>query len=73
MQVIALTEELLETARQSQKSGLTFGTGADVSPSLHHPIGTSQHYMVNFVLIFLHQFSCGGILGLSHEGTIILK
>ncbi|KAK2987003.1 hypothetical protein RJ640_024901 [Escallonia rubra] len=38
-EVIALTEELLATAKQSE------GSGADVSPSLQHFGGTSQHDM----------------------------
>ncbi|KAK9287365.1 hypothetical protein L1049_015782 [Liquidambar formosana] len=42
-EVIALTEELLATAKQSEISGLDIG--ANASPSLHQSIGTSQHKM----------------------------
>ncbi|KAK1360376.1 Survival of motor neuron-related-splicing factor 30 [Heracleum sosnowskyi] len=44
-EVIALTEELLETAKPSEKSGLSFGGDADVSPSFHHNGGSIQHYL----------------------------
>lgn len=51
MQVIALTEELLESAKQNEKSGMITGTGSDVSHSLHHPEGVSPHYLVNYFLV----------------------
>lgn len=51
MQVIALTEELLESAKQNEKSELIAGTGSDISHSLHHPEGVSPHYLVNLFLI----------------------
>lgn len=35
MQVIALTEELLATAKQSEFTGFGSGTNAGASPSLH--------------------------------------
>lgn len=51
MQVIALTEELLESAKQNEKSELITGTGSDVSNSLHHPEGVPSHYLVNLFSI----------------------
>ncbi|OVA19135.1 Tudor domain [Macleaya cordata] len=42
-EVIALTEELLATAKQSEHPGLDSGTNADVSPSLHQSEGTSEY------------------------------
>ncbi|KAL1831706.1 hypothetical protein ACET3Z_001357 [Daucus carota] len=44
-EVIALTEELLESAKQNEKSGMITVTGSDVSHSLHHPEGVSPHYL----------------------------
>lgn len=40
-----MTEELLATAKQSEKSGMHIGAGADVSPSFHHSGGTFQDDM----------------------------
>lgn len=37
MQVIALTEELLETAKQNEVSGTHLGTGASASPGYPEP------------------------------------
>lgn len=37
MQVIALTEELLETAKQNEISGSPLGTGASASPGYPEP------------------------------------
>jgi hypothetical protein len=37
MQVIALTEELLETAKQNEISGSHLGTGASASPGYAEP------------------------------------
>lgn len=54
MQVIVLTEELLETSKQSEKSGLSFGGDADVSPRFHHNGGSIQHYLV----IYLNPYAC---------------
>uniref|UniRef100_A0A5B6YTP7 Survival of motor neuron-related-splicing factor 30 n=1 Tax=Davidia involucrata TaxID=16924 RepID=A0A5B6YTP7_DAVIN len=45
VEVIALTEELLATAKQSENSGLDIGTGADASPTSLHSGGPSQHSM----------------------------
>ncbi|KAA8545411.1 hypothetical protein F0562_020195 [Nyssa sinensis] len=45
LEVIALTDELLATAKQNENSGLDIGTSADASPSLHHSGGTSEHNM----------------------------
>ncbi|XP_059648313.1 uncharacterized protein LOC132294460 [Cornus florida] len=45
VEVIALTEELLATAKQSENSGLNIGTSVDASPSSHHSGGTSPHNM----------------------------
>uniref|UniRef100_A0A5B6YUH0 Survival of motor neuron-related-splicing factor 30 n=1 Tax=Davidia involucrata TaxID=16924 RepID=A0A5B6YUH0_DAVIN len=42
VEVIALTEEILETAKQNENSGLDIRTSADASPSLHHSGGTSH-------------------------------
>lgn len=44
-EVIALTEELLESAKQNEKSELITGTGSDISHSLHHPEGVSPQYL----------------------------
>ncbi|KAI3448381.1 hypothetical protein Pfo_005046 [Paulownia fortunei] len=42
VEVIALTEELLATAKQSDSSGLVTGTTGEASPNLH-PSGSSYH------------------------------
>lgn len=44
-EVIALTEELLESAKQNEKSELITGTGSDISHSLHRPEGVSPQYL----------------------------
>ncbi|KAF8405641.1 hypothetical protein HHK36_007717 [Tetracentron sinense] len=46
-EVIGLTEELLETAKQSEISGLGTEAIADVSPGQHQSEGTSQYKTVN--------------------------
>lgn len=43
MQVIALTEELLETAKQNEVSGTHLGTGASASPGYPEPQEADQH------------------------------
>ncbi|KAJ6342973.1 hypothetical protein OIU78_010817 [Salix suchowensis] len=43
MEVIALTEELLETAKQNEISGSPLGTGASASPGYPEPQETDQH------------------------------
>lgn len=47
-EVIALTEELLATAKQSEISGLDVGTSANGSPSLHEAARISQHELMDF-------------------------
>ncbi|XP_059652049.1 uncharacterized protein LOC132299453 [Cornus florida] len=54
VEVIALTEELLKTAKQSENSGLNIGTSADVSPGSHYSGDTSQH---NLELRSIHDHS----------------
>ncbi|KAL5982817.1 hypothetical protein ACLOJK_016894 [Asimina triloba] len=41
--VIALTEELLTTAKQTEFTGSAFGIDADESPDNHRPDGSSKH------------------------------
>lgn len=53
LQVIALTEELLATAKQNQSSGIDFGTSDSVSPSLPQ---TQRNENVNWhphIIIYL--------------------
>ncbi|KAK6945545.1 Survival motor neuron, Tudor domain [Dillenia turbinata] len=44
-EVIALTEELLATAKQNEFSGSEMGAGTAASPRLHQSMGNSQHEM----------------------------
>lgn len=57
MQVIALTEELLESAKQNEKSELIAGTGSDISHSLHRTEGVSHQYVVNLFPIKMQKCS----------------
>lgn len=50
LQVIALTEELLETAKENEKSGFDIGASPEISPTLLHAGDTYQHNMVNILL-----------------------
>ncbi|KAM7470238.1 hypothetical protein LguiA_008421 [Lonicera macranthoides] len=43
--VIALTEELLETAKENEKSGFDIGASPEISPTLRHSGDTYQHNM----------------------------
>ena len=46
MQVIALTEELLETAKQNEISGSPLGTGASASPGYPEPqVNKTMNYI----------------------------
>lgn len=49
MQVIALTEELLVTAKQSE-DGMGTGTSADASHSFHHSENSDVVYHKNYIV-----------------------
>lgn len=46
LQVIGLTEELLETAKQHEVSQLDIGTNVDSSPEPYHSRGATQNKRV---------------------------
>jgi len=56
--VIALTEELLATAKQNENSTLGTGTSASTSDILQNSNATSQYEMVT--LIFFNVNTCFG-------------
>lgn len=49
MQVIALTEELLVTAKQSE-DGMGTGTSADASHGFHHSENSDMVYHKNYIV-----------------------
>lgn len=57
LQVIALTEELLATAKQNQSSGIDFGTSDSASPSLpqtqrNENVNWHPHISLFFIFVF---------------------
>ncbi|KAM7478700.1 hypothetical protein LguiA_026913 [Lonicera macranthoides] len=64
-EVIALTEELLATAKLNEQSGFDVGIIADVSPGLQNSERTSQHNII---------FKLFGVMmeNVEHSGTMLL-
>lgn len=53
MQVIALTEELLATAKQNEDVGLGTGNSADASYDLGHLGSTSVSFLIENMRLFV--------------------
>jgi len=73
MQVIALTEELLATAKQNDVSGSDIGTSGRVSPSLLQSKGNTMVKIYIFLIYFCVWFLGGKCALFPHEGRSYVR